>query len=69
MEPVRKYLAIDPRHASGNVVDLRRIWAPRVEVEVLRTHRLRLRNRYDVIMVEEGLRFSTGHLEKKKAIY
>ena len=60
------YLAIDPRKTSGNVVDIRRIWAPRVEVEVLRTHKLRIRNRYDVIMVDEGLRFSTGRLEKKK---
>jgi hypothetical protein len=63
------YLAIDPRQNSGNVVDVRRIWLPRVEVEVLRTHKFKIRNRYDVIMVEEGLRFSTGRLEKKKAIH
>jgi hypothetical protein len=57
----RKYLATDPERTSGAVIDLHRIWAPYVHVEVVKVHRLRIRNRY-VVKTDGGIEFSTGRL-------
>jgi hypothetical protein len=62
-----KYLAVDPSKDSGSVVDLRRIWATRVPVEVVRVHHFKVRNRYDV-RTEDGTQFSTGRLLRAKKV-
>ncbi len=62
----KKYLTIDPTKDSGSVVDLRRIWATRIPVEVVRIRRLGLL-RYDV-RTEDGTEFSTNRLLPLKKV-
>ena len=66
MKKGKKYLAIDPNQNSGSVVDIRRVWAARVPVEVVKVHPFRVRNRYDV-RTSDGIKFSTGRLWPPKA--
>jgi hypothetical protein len=60
------YLALDPLHNSGQVVDIRRIWLPREEVKVVKIHRFSIRGRYEVVN-RSGKQFTTGRLEKAKS--
>jgi hypothetical protein len=61
------YLAIDPTQMSGAVVDIRRIWAERVPVELVQIHRARIRNRYTV-RGPDGTEWDTGRLEPLKPV-
>lgn len=61
----KRYLAIDPIQNSGSVVDIRRVWAARVPVTVVKVHPLRVRNRYDV-RTDNGITFATGRLQSLK---
>lgn len=61
------FTAVDPEYNSGNVMDLRRIVAPRVRVRLCRVHHLRVRDRYEV-ETEDGRTFNTGRLYKTKEV-
>jgi hypothetical protein len=61
------YLAIDPTTTSGSLVDLHRIWAERVPVELVTIHRARIRNRYTV-RGPDGTEWETGRLEPLKQV-
>jgi hypothetical protein len=61
------YLAVNPFKTSGSVVDIRRIWTERVQVTVLRIHKFRIRNKYEVEDAD-GNRWETGRLEPIKQV-
>jgi len=61
------YLAIDPTTTTGSLVDLHRIWAERVPVELVEIHWARIRNRYTV-RGPDGTEWDTGRLEPLKPV-
>jgi len=62
----KKYLALDPTKDSDKALDYRRIWMPRVPVEVVRKHWFPTL-RYDV-RTEDGIEFNTHRLEPLKKV-
>jgi len=58
------YLVVDPDLDSGNQVDLRRVWLPRVQATLVKIHRGKLRP-YEVELAD-GRRFMVGRLDKVK---
>jgi hypothetical protein len=63
------YLVPDPDQDSAKVADIRRIWLPRVSVELVwKSHNpFRARRRY-LVRTADGREFYTGRLERPKKI-
>ena len=60
-------LVTDPAKNSGNVVDLQRIWAPRVPAKVVKVHLFSIRGHYEVV-TSSGKQFRTGRVYKTKDV-
>lgn len=61
------YLTTNPQTTSARLVDLHKIWAERVPVELVKIHRGRIRNRYTV-RAEDGTEWETGRLEPMREV-